>query len=69
MFSGVSGLYGTRVRPVPPFGSLSSNPPVDPALIHQVLPDELLSEVKIDFLSVFNIQGAYVWSFHFDNRN
>lgn len=38
-------LYGTRIRPVPPFGSLSSNPPVDPALIHRVLPDELLYEV------------------------
>eukprot|EP00250_Pteridium_aquilinum_P014643 c22113_g1_i1 orf=231-1166(+) len=38
-------LYGTRVRPVPPFGSLSKNPPVDLALIHQVLPDELLFEV------------------------
>ncbi|MCO5595572.1 hypothetical protein L7F22_049617 [Adiantum nelumboides] len=42
------GLYGTRVRPVPPFGSLSSKPPaVDPALIHQVLSDDLLFEVFI----------------------
>lgn len=40
-------LYGTRVRPVPPFGSVSSNPPIDPALIHQVLPDELLFEVFV----------------------
>ncbi|KAI5081102.1 hypothetical protein GOP47_0004285 [Adiantum capillus-veneris] len=41
-------LYGTRIRPVPPFGSLSSKPPaVDPALIHQVLSDDLLFEVFI----------------------
>lgn len=32
-------LYGTRIRPV------SSKPQVDPALIHRVLPDELLYEV------------------------
>eukprot|EP00249_Psilotum_nudum_P012714 c23938_g1_i2 orf=166-1137(+) len=38
-------LYGTRIRPVSPVGSLSSNPPVDPALIHRALPDELLYEV------------------------
>ncbi|XP_074557419.1 LOW QUALITY PROTEIN: F-box protein 7 [Curcuma longa] len=38
-------LYGNRVRPVAPFGSLSSKPYVDPALIHRCLPDELLFEV------------------------
>ncbi|CAD5178575.1 unnamed protein product [Musa acuminata subsp. malaccensis] len=35
-------LYGNRVRPVAPFGSISSKPFSDPALIHQCLPDELL---------------------------
>lgn len=38
-------LYGTRVRPVPAFGSLSNKPVSDPALIHRILPDELLFEV------------------------
>lgn len=38
-------LYGVHVRPVAPFGSASSKPFVDPALIHRCLPDELLSEV------------------------
>ncbi|XP_042468547.1 F-box protein 7-like isoform X1 [Zingiber officinale] len=38
-------LYGNRVRPVAPFGSFSSKPYVDPALIHRCLPDELLFEV------------------------
>ncbi|KAJ6798159.1 F-box protein 7 isoform X1 [Iris pallida] len=38
-------LYGKRVRPVAPFGSVSSRPFDDPALIHRSLPDELLSEV------------------------
>ncbi|XP_042479907.1 F-box protein 7 isoform X1 [Macadamia integrifolia] len=38
-------LYGKRVRPVAPFGSASSKPFVDPALIHRCLPDELLFEV------------------------
>ncbi|KAI8014401.1 F-box protein 7 [Camellia lanceoleosa] len=38
-------LYGVHVRPVPPFGSASSKPFVDPALIHRSLPDELLSEI------------------------
>ncbi|XP_010247678.1 PREDICTED: F-box protein 7 [Nelumbo nucifera] len=38
-------LYGKRVRPVAPFGSTSSKPFVDPALIHRCLPDELLFEV------------------------
>ncbi|RVX22651.1 F-box protein 7 [Vitis vinifera] len=37
-------LYGVHVRPVAPFGSASSKPFVDPALIHRCLPDELLSE-------------------------
>lgn len=40
-------LYGVNVRPVAPFGSASSKPFVDPALIHRCLPDELLFEVLI----------------------
>ncbi|PKA46988.1 F-box protein 7 [Apostasia shenzhenica] len=38
-------MYGNRVRPVAPFGSASSRPFDDPALIHRCLPDELLFEV------------------------
>ncbi|WMV26164.1 hypothetical protein MTR67_019549 [Solanum verrucosum] len=38
-------LYGINVRPVAPFGSASSKQFLDPALIHQVLPDELLFEI------------------------
>ncbi|KAG1369852.1 F-box protein 7 [Cocos nucifera] len=38
-------LYGIRVRPVAPFGSVSGKPFSDPALIHRSLPDELLFEV------------------------
>ncbi|CAN6439267.1 unnamed protein product [Victoria cruziana] len=38
-------LYGVRVRPVPPFGSVSSRPYIDPALLHRCLPDELLHEI------------------------
>ncbi|KAK6132304.1 hypothetical protein DH2020_033928 [Rehmannia glutinosa] len=38
-------LYGINVRPVAPFGSLSSKPFVDTALIHRTLPDELLLEI------------------------
>ncbi|WMV13610.1 hypothetical protein MTR67_006995, partial [Solanum verrucosum] len=38
-------LYGINVRLVAPFGSASSKQFVDPALIHQVLPDELLFEI------------------------
>ncbi|KAL0704861.1 hypothetical protein Bca4012_071286 [Brassica carinata] len=38
-------LYGVHVRPVAPFGSTSSKPQFDPALIHRSLPDELLFEV------------------------
>ncbi|KAL6007661.1 F-box protein 7 [Asimina triloba] len=38
-------LYGVRLRAVPHFGSASSKPFVDPALIHRCLPDELLHEV------------------------
>ncbi|PKI40846.1 hypothetical protein CRG98_038772, partial [Punica granatum] len=37
-------LYGVNVRPVAPFGSASSRPYVDHALIHRSLPDELLYE-------------------------
>lgn len=40
-------LYGVNVRPVAPFGSASSKTVVDPALIHRVLPDELIFEVLI----------------------
>ncbi|XP_077248817.1 F-box protein 7 [Tasmannia lanceolata] len=38
-------LYGVRVKPIPYFGSASSKPFIDPALIHRCLPDELLHEV------------------------
>lgn len=38
-------LYGTRIRPVAAFGSLSNQDFSDPALIHQMLPDEILFEV------------------------
>lgn len=46
----VSDLYGINVRPVAPFGSVSSKPSVESALLHRCLPDELLFEV------------LYVWS-------
>ncbi|KAG8378264.1 hypothetical protein BUALT_Bualt08G0119500 [Buddleja alternifolia] len=38
-------LYGINVRPVAPYGSLSSKTFVDTALIHRSLPDELLFEI------------------------
>ncbi|KAK2989799.1 hypothetical protein RJ640_006116 [Escallonia rubra] len=38
-------LYGVNVRPVAPFGSASSKPVVDSALLHRSLPDELLFEI------------------------
>ncbi|GMH31239.1 hypothetical protein Nepgr_033082 [Nepenthes gracilis] len=38
-------LYGVRIRPVAAFGSTSNKPSYDPALIHRVLPDELLHEI------------------------
>ncbi|KAM7518859.1 hypothetical protein LguiB_017821 [Lonicera macranthoides] len=38
-------LYGINVRPVAPFGSASSKPLVDSALLHRCLPDELLFEI------------------------
>lgn len=38
-------LYGVNVRPVAPFGSASSKPVVDSALMHRCLPDELLYEI------------------------
>ncbi|XP_075647404.1 F-box protein 7 isoform X2 [Castanea sativa] len=38
-------LYGINVRPVAPFGSVSSKPYVESALLHRCLPDELLFEV------------------------
>lgn len=44
-------LYGVHVRPVAPFGSTSSKPQFDPALIHRSLPDELLFEVSSCFPS------------------
>lgn len=51
----VSDLYGVHVRPVAPFGSTSSKPQFDPALIHRSLPDELLFEVGLDLpLSFFS---------------
>ncbi|XP_015161281.1 F-box protein 7-like isoform X4 [Solanum tuberosum] len=40
-------LYGINVRPVAHFGSASSKQFLDPALIHQVLHDELLFEVNL----------------------
>ncbi|GAB2290469.1 F-box protein 7 [Dionaea muscipula] len=40
-------LYGVRIRPVAAFGSTSNKPVSDPALLHQVLPDELLYEIFI----------------------
>ena len=46
----VSDLYGINVRPVATFGSFSSKPYVESALLHRCLPDELLFEV------------LYVWS-------
>ena len=62
MFSFVVGLYGTRIRPVAPFGSLSSNPPVDLSLIHQALPDELLFEVHTDIDTSMSplVTGSYL---------
>ncbi|KAG5525072.1 hypothetical protein RHGRI_031677 [Rhododendron griersonianum] len=39
-------LYGVHIRPVAPFGSASSKPFIDPALLHRCLPDELLFEVR-----------------------
>ncbi|OAE27001.1 hypothetical protein AXG93_1774s1110 [Marchantia polymorpha subsp. ruderalis] len=39
------GLYGTRIRPVAPVGSLSRGGVHDPSLLHRTLPDELLHEV------------------------
>ena len=41
----IAGLYGVRVRPVPPAGSTSSKPVVETSLLHRTLPDELLHEV------------------------
>ncbi|OVA07286.1 F-box domain [Macleaya cordata] len=38
-------LYGIRIKPFAHFGSTSSKPYVDPALIHRCLPDELLHEI------------------------
>lgn len=40
-------LYGIRLRPVAAFGSTSNKPSSDPALIHRVLPDELLHEIFV----------------------
>ncbi|XP_020584380.1 F-box protein 7 [Phalaenopsis equestris] len=50
-------LYGNRVRPVAPFGSASSKPFDDPALIHRCLPDELLFEVFLR-MSPFSLGRA-----------
>ncbi|KAJ8762808.1 hypothetical protein K2173_022937 [Erythroxylum novogranatense] len=38
-------LYGVNIKPAAPFGSARIIPYVDPALIHRILPDELLLEV------------------------
>lgn len=40
-------LYGVRVSPVAAYGSVSNKPRYDPALIHRVLPDELLHEIFV----------------------
>ncbi|XP_059631245.1 F-box protein 7-like isoform X3 [Cornus florida] len=40
-------LYGVIIRPVAPFGSASSKPFVDTALLHRSLPDELLFEIFV----------------------
>lgn len=53
------GLYGKRVRPVAPFGSLSSRPFHDPALIHRSLPDELINEVRFNTLYAFGSWNSY----------
>ena len=46
-------LYGINVRPIAPVGSASRKPYVDSALIHHILPDELLFEVFV-FYSLVN---------------
>ncbi|XP_065045889.1 F-box protein 7 [Musa acuminata AAA Group] len=65
-------LYGNRVLPVAPFGSISSKPFSDPALIHRCLPDELLlaklgklhivrgRRVRDDLLTYQCIKSLYV---------
>ncbi|KAJ7539782.1 hypothetical protein O6H91_11G108600 [Diphasiastrum complanatum] len=40
-------IYGTRIRPVHPVGSVSSKLVIDSSLLHRTLPDELLFEVFI----------------------
>ncbi|KAL5565223.1 hypothetical protein UlMin_028387 [Ulmus minor] len=40
-------LYGINVRPIAPVGSASRKPYVDLALIHHILPDELVFEVFV----------------------
>ncbi|XP_059631246.1 F-box protein 7-like isoform X4 [Cornus florida] len=42
----IQDLYGVIIRPVAPFGSASSKPFVDTALLHRSLPDELLFELS-----------------------
>lgn len=56
----LSDLYGINVRPVAPFGSASSKQFVDPALIHRVLPDELLFEVCLCGFQL--ISSVIFWS-------
>ncbi|XP_059631243.1 F-box protein 7-like isoform X2 [Cornus florida] len=43
----IQDLYGVIIRPVAPFGSASSKPFVDTALLHRSLPDELLFEIFV----------------------
>lgn len=46
VFGWIIDLYGVHIRPVAPFGSASSKPFIDSALLHRCLPDELLFEVR-----------------------
>ncbi|XP_015161277.1 F-box protein 7-like isoform X2 [Solanum tuberosum] len=54
-------LYGINVRPVAHFGSASSKQFLDPALIHQVLHDELLFEVCYYFYMRFYPSGRFLY--------
>lgn len=50
-------LYGIKVRPIAPPGSLSGKPPEDSALLHRMLPDELLLAV-FQHMSPINLGRA-----------
>lgn len=56
----IAGLYGVRVRPVPPAGSTSSKPVVETSLLHRTLPDELLHEVFMRMLPYWLGRAACV---------